>query len=370
MLTRGSLRVLSAIAMLQANRKRKTSLTDNSKPNTKNAPYSTFLSYSTSFNRLEYLILGALAAISILCILETFTHSSSSKPVSTPHLFYNPTAAIKPTRDSPIQKSPHAYATLCVGNDFVIGTIVLFHSIKKTQSKKDKTIPPDFVAMIYNMSPENERLLNFFGIRTYPVTPLNIVTYQGRNLNNNDDDEDPDPEIVLSEKEKKAEQKAKNMGDRDSILWSKLRVWQLEDYTKVVMLDTDLFIIKNPQELFSLPEFAASSAVDKREKIQFWRSADMGTKIRNTLRNKFVGEMVDLLPHWSGLNSGVSVVTPSNLTFTSMLNEISILPNRPCCPSQEFLYFYFSEVNKLLGFLYLFLLFLAKQILSYSSSVQ
>jgi lipopolysaccharide biosynthesis glycosyltransferase len=49
--------------------------------------------------------------------------------------------------------------------------------------------------------------------------------------------------------------------------------------------------------------------------------------------------------NWSGVNSGVSVLKPNNDTFTELVNELSILPNRVCCPSQEFLYYFFEQRN-------------------------
>lgn len=120
------------------------------------------------------------------------------------------------------------------------------------------------------------------------------------------------------------------------------RVWQLEDYDKIVMLDSDLFVLRNPDELFLLPELAGSPMIDTKEKISFWKSPSMGLVVRNKVSKSVPWH----LKHWSGLNSGVTVLTPSNSTLTSMLNELSILPNRPCCPSQEFLFFYFEERRK------------------------
>jgi alpha-N-acetylglucosamine transferase len=92
------------------------------------------------------------------------------------------------------------------------------------------------VAMIYGMSDTSQAMLHAFGIRTYVVSSLDMDLYR-------------------------SSEKGENMESRDGILWSKLRVWQLEDYDKVVMLDTDLIVLKNCDELFLYPEFAASPMV-------------------------------------------------------------------------------------------------------------
>lgn len=54
----------------------------------------------------------------------------------------------------------------------------------------------------------------------------------------------------------------------------------------------------------------------------------------------------EMLPGWSGLNSGVTVLKPSNQTFAALMSELEILPNRHCCPSQEFLYHFFEGRNR------------------------
>jgi hypothetical protein len=42
---------------------------------------------------------------------------------------------LKASLKSPPQKFKHAYGTLCVGNDFVLGTLVLFHSLRKVEAQ-------------------------------------------------------------------------------------------------------------------------------------------------------------------------------------------------------------------------------------------
>ncbi|KAJ3332038.1 hypothetical protein HDU76_001496 [Blyttiomyces sp. JEL0837] len=213
-----------------------------------------------------------------------------------------------PNKGSPPQAYNHAYVSLCVGDSIIYGSLVLFQSLRKTGAKAD------FVALTYNLSDANLARLHSLGVRTYTVSPIKLETY--------------------------LMPKGESMTRRDGILWSKLRVWQLEDYDKVIMLDADLFVLRNVDELFTLPELSGASMMDTKEKILFFKSSEYGLRIRNKLDRK--NEKV-LLEGWSGLNSGVTVVEPSNRTFTDMLSELTIIPNRPCCPSQEFLYNFFEE---------------------------
>lgn len=99
--------------------------------------------------------------------------------------------AIQPNLGSPPQLHRQAYASLSVGDSFVLGTLVLFHSLKAVEAEAD------FVAMIYNMSPHSVKLLHSYGIRTYTVAPLDVTPYR--------------------------DVKGESMEYRDGILWSKLR---------------------------------------------------------------------------------------------------------------------------------------------------
>ena len=188
----------------------------------------------------------------------------------------------------------HAYATLCVGDGFVVGTLVLFHSLRKTSTKAD------FVALTANISQYSIELLKRSGIVVKNVDPLTVSHYHSNSKSD----------------------------ARDSILWTKLRVWQLEEYSKVIMLDSDLFVLQNSDELFDYPEFASTPMVDQSEKTLFFSSPEMGLLPRNKVKQDSIFPQISLLPNWSGVNSGVSVLVPSNVTFTKLLNEISVIPHR------------------------------------------
>ncbi|KAJ3221154.1 hypothetical protein HK099_003725 [Clydaea vesicula] len=285
---------------------------------------------SLKFSKIDYFLFGCLSVLSLLALILSFLKSKTPDPDAfskfgqfainqntfqntIPHSSLNNKSlpALIATSYSPKQTSSKCFGTLTVGDKFVLGTLVLFNSLKKVNSDGD------FCVMFYNLSVNSVQLLNKFGVRTFLVSPLIVELYRDSNR-----------EIT------------KSMEFRDNILWSKLRIWQLEEYDKIVMLDTDLFVVKNVDELFNYSEFAATPMIDKKEKISFWRSPLMGMAVRNKNFRPVN------LPHWTGLNSGVTVLIPSNLTFSTLVNELSILPNRPCCPSQEFLLYFFEERKK------------------------
>lgn len=103
-----------------------------------------------------------------------------------------------------------------------------------------------------------------------------------------------------------------------------------------------MFVLKPIDPLFSYPELAGSATIHKKEKVMFWKNSMYSLEVNNRVF-KWKSDENDLLINWSGLNSGVTVVKPSNITLSSLLNELGILPIRTCCPSQEFLYNYFNS---------------------------
>lgn len=227
----------------------------------------------------------------VLCILTLFWWNAGTTRPSHPTF-----PLLTLANGNPEQAHPHAYATLCVGDSFVLGTLVLFHSLRRTGARAD------FVALTAKLSPSSVQMLQNYGIRVFVVQPLQISLYSSYQHQKSD--------------------------ARDSILWTKLRVWQLIDYAKVVMLDSDLLALKNSDELFEMPEFASTPMVDPKEKTLFFKTSDLGLKLRNKIKEDFPLSSSSVLLNWSGVNSGVSVLKPDNATFTDILNELSILPNR------------------------------------------
>ena len=74
--------------------------------------------------------------------------------------------------------------------------------------------------------------------------------------------------------------------------FAKLRLWQLEEYERVVFIDADAIVVRNIDRLFSYPEFSAAPNV------------------------------YETLGDFHRLNSGVFVARPSGETFDAMLARL------------------------------------------------
>jgi alpha-N-acetylglucosamine transferase len=74
--------------------------------------------------------------------------------------------------------------------------------------------------------------------------------------------------------------------------FAKLRLWQIAEYEKIVFLDADILVLKNIDRLFSYPEFSAAPNV------------------------------YESLADFHRLNSGVFVASPSEATFSAMLERL------------------------------------------------
>lgn len=119
---------------------------------------------------------------------------------------------------------------------------------------------------------------------------------------------------------------------RDRILWQKLRVWNMTEYDRVIMLDNDLLIRRNIDALFLTSDVSGVPAVYENEKILFWdpKNLDLLQKVGT------VEKGID------GLNSGVLALTPDKKEYQELLDSASSYGNRTCCPTQEFIFRHFE----------------------------
>lgn len=90
--------------------------------------------------------------------------------------------------------------------------------------------------------------------------------------------------------------------------YSKLRLWSLTEFHRIVYLDADMLVLKNLDHLFSLPELTA---------------------------------VADSLPP-DRFNSGLMVLQPNQSTFEDMITKVHLLPS-PNVGDQGFLNEYFSD---------------------------
>ncbi|CAK9325957.1 unnamed protein product [Citrullus colocynthis] len=152
------------------------------------------------------------------------------------------------------QSSDEAYVTLLYGDEFLLGVRVLGKSIRDTGSNKD------MVALISDgVSEYAKRLLEADG---WIVEKISLLA---------------NPNQV-----------------RPSRFWgvyTKLKIFNMTDYRKVVYLDADTIVLKSIEDLFKCSKFCAN------------------------------------LKHSERLNSGVMVVEPSETIFNDMMSKVNTLPS-------------------------------------------
>lgn len=152
------------------------------------------------------------------------------------------------------QSSNEAYVTLLYGDEFVLGVRVLGKSIRDTGSKKDMVV------------------LVSDGVSDYAKTLL-----------------EADGWIV--EMISLLENPNRVRPTRFWGVYTKLKIFNMTNYKKVVYLDADTIVIKSIEDLFSCGKFCAN------------------------------------LKHSERLNSGVLVVEPSKTLFSDMLLKVNTLPS-------------------------------------------
>jgi hypothetical protein len=211
---------------------------------------------------------------------------------------------------------PNAYVTLCWDDSNVFQTLVLFHQLRKVRSTKGQ-----FIVMSNDLSARSRKQLKQFGIHKIYMIPSNLGTRIGY--------------------------ARKQIRDRDAILWTKLYIWALTEFSKILLLDTDMLILRNIDHLFQLPELAASPMITPNEKIMFYGpKPDNSTNWNNAIWHPLKQEEADTGTGKIGLNSGLMVLRPSLKRFYHMRALIEVLKHRPCCPTQEFFYRYFENIGK------------------------
>lgn len=152
--------------------------------------------------------------------------------------------------------SEEAYVTLLYGDQFVLGARVLGKSLRDTGTTKD------LVALVSDgVSTDAQDLLKADG---WKVQQISLLT-------------NPNP---------KSSRPKRFWG-----VYTKLKIFSLTQYKKVVYLDADTIVVKSIEDLFKCGKFCAN------------------------------------LKHSERLNSGVMVVEPSEALFKDMMDKVAVLPS-------------------------------------------
>jgi len=174
-----------------------------------------------------------------------------------------------------VEKREGAYVTLLYGEDFLLGVRVLGQSIRETKTTYDLV-----VIVTGALSKQSQKTLRRDG---WIVRNVDTIANPG-----------------------KGPQSGKGYPARFSAVYTKLTIFNLTQYKKVVYLDADTIMLRNSDELFECPGFCAA------------------------------------LRHSERLNSGVMTVTPSEDMYNDMISKIATYPSYTG-GDQGFLNAYFED---------------------------
>ena len=111
-------------------------------------------------------------------------------------------------------KNNYTYVTLLSSNNYIIGVIMLYKSLKSVKAKY-----PLFVLCSESISSSTLKILEKFKIK-YMVLSEHIIVNKGKLIN------------------------GEGYGHWDKT-FDKLYIWTLLQFTKVVYLDSDMYVIRN-----------------------------------------------------------------------------------------------------------------------------
>ena len=199
----------------------------------------------------------------------------------------------------------YAYVFLLYGNsEYFLGTLVAGYTLKKT-----KTIH-DSVLMVTSDVPQKQKDI----LKEY-FTKIVEVTYINSHPSNFVKDD-----------------------TRFTQVFTKLHLYNLTEYDKVLMLDVDIFITQNIDHLFKLP---APSAHYRNKKLEH------GKKIPSNLIYIDKGRIN------GGVNAGTMLLKPNHDEFKFMVNEISKpLKYKLLGPEQDYLSYKYKDNITHLDFAY------------------
>ncbi|KAI7997818.1 Galactinol synthase 1 [Camellia lanceoleosa] len=190
--------------------------------------------------------------------------------------------------------SKRAYVTFLVGNgDYVKGVVALVKCLRKVKSAY-----PLVVAVMPDVPEDHRKALRCQGCVVHeliePICP-------------------PESQIPIERIHSEA-------------LYSKLCVWTLEKYSKMIYLDADILVVDNIDHLFDLPDGYFYAVPDCFCENTWSHSPQHSIGYCQLCPNKvrWPTEMGSPLSLY--FNSGIFVFEPSRETYQSMLKTLQITP--------------------------------------------
>lgn len=214
--------------------------------------------------------------------------------------------------------SKRAYVTFLAGDgDYVKGVIGLAKGLRKVKSAY-----PLVVAMLPDVPDRHRQILRSQGCIVHEIQPI----YP------------PNNQIQFAMA-------------YYVINYSKLRIWDFEEYSKMIYLDADIQVYENIDHLFETPNGYFYAVMDCFCEKTWSHSPQykVGYCQQCPDRVKWPAEMGSPPPLY--FNAGMFVFEPSRLTYQNLLRTLQITPPTPFA-EQDFLNMFFQDVFKPIPLVY------------------
>jgi len=218
-----------------------------------------------------------------------------------------------------------AWATLLTQPDYLIGVETLHKSLKKARSTY-----PLMVMVTENITAASRQALESAGCLLREVQPIH-----------------PDNQL-----------QANYANARFSEVWTKLAIWGLSEFDRIVFLDADMLVLQNMDELFTLPLATGTIAACHACRCNPNKIASYPKSW--TPENCFYSysQGVDHMEHQDEvdnyLNGGLLVLEPDAAVFEDMRHQLATLDglSRYLFAEQDFLNDYFNQRWQPLPYIY------------------
>ncbi|CAE5962705.1 unnamed protein product [Arabidopsis arenosa] len=212
-----------------------------------------------------------------------------------------------------------AYVTFLAGNgDYVKGVVGLAKGLRKVKSAY-----PLVVAMLPDVPEEHREILRSQGCVLREIEPV----YPPENQ----------VEFAMA---------------YYVLNYSKLRIWNFEEYNKMIYLDADIQAFENIDELFDLPDGYFHAVMDCFCEKTWSHSLQYSIGYCQQCPEKVTWpEDMESPPPPLYFNAGMFVFEPSPLTYESLLQTLEITPPSPFA-EQDFLNMFFEKVYKPIPLVY------------------
>lgn len=173
----------------------------------------------------------------------------------------------------------NSYVSILTTDSYLFGALTLWKSLMSTDPKY-----PFHLLITPNLSDDTKMLLDKSGINCITIDPI----------------KNP----IL-----------KNKNDRRYYNYSKLNMWNMVEFEKIVYLDADMVVLHNIDELFDKPNMSSTNSGG-------WLPDKKG---------------------WKQLNSGLIVLEPSNIIFEDMKKKVGVIEKEKGKGDQAFIHQYYED---------------------------